>query len=51
MSYIVRLFVTEIKAGNITIDDVPAKLRQEVEAALVEDKQPQDTEDGDAQEG
>jgi len=51
MSYIVLLFVREIKAGNITIDDVPAGLKSKVEAALVEDKQPQDTEDGDAQEG
>ena len=47
MSYIVLLFVREIKAGNITIDDVPANLRQEVEAALAENEQQSPTTGGE----
>ena len=36
MSKIVRLYAGEIIAGNITIDDVPSKLRIAVAAAIAE---------------
>jgi len=36
---LVQLYVGEIKAGNITIDDVPTGLRAKVEAALAADAQ------------
>ena len=36
MSKIVRLYAGEIIAGNITIDDVPSKLRTAVAAAIEE---------------
>lgn len=34
MSKLVQLYVNEIKDGNLTIEDVPAGLRPQVEAAL-----------------
>lgn len=36
---LVQLYVSEIRAGNITIDDVPAGLRAKVEAALAAEDQ------------
>lgn len=47
MSYIVLLFVREIKAGNITLDDVPAGLKSKVEAALAENEQQSPTTGGE----
>lgn len=34
MSKLVQLYVGEIQAGNITIDEVPSGLRPQVQAAL-----------------
>lgn len=39
MTKLVQLYANEIKAGNITIDDVPAGLRAKVEAVLAADEQ------------
>lgn len=38
MSKLVQLYVREIKAGNITLEDVPAGLKSKVEAALAEEE-------------
>lgn len=34
MSKLVQLYVGEIQAGNMTIDDVPSRLRASVQVAL-----------------
>ncbi|MDY0256267.1 CD1375 family protein [Gudongella oleilytica] len=44
MSKLVQLYVNEIKAGNLTIEDVPAGLKSKVEAALVADQEKQENE-------
>lgn len=36
MSKLVQLYVDEIRAGNMTIDEVPSGLRAKVEKALAE---------------
>lgn len=41
MSKLVQLYVKEIKAGNITLEEVPAGLKSKVEAALAEDNNSQ----------
>lgn len=36
MSKLVQLYVMEVKAGRLTLDDVPSRLRAQVEKALEE---------------
>ena len=42
MSKLVQLYVREIKAGNITLEDVPPGLKSKVEAALAEEQEKQE---------
>jgi len=42
MSKLVQLYVKEIKAGNITLEEVPAGLKSKVEAALAEENNSQE---------
>lgn len=39
MSKLVQLYVNETKAGRMTIEDVPAGLRSQVEAALAAEEE------------
>jgi len=39
MSKLVQLYVKEIRAGNITLEEVPAGLKSKVEAALAEEQE------------
>jgi len=41
MSKLVQLYVKEIKADNITLEEVPAGLKSKVEAALAEEDKSQ----------
>jgi len=43
MSKLVQLYVKEIRAGNITLEEVPAGLKSKVEAALAEENNSQET--------
>ena len=44
MSKLVQLYVNEIKADRMTIEDVPAGLKSKVEAALSADQETRENE-------